>query len=236
LKAAYLAYIFVTHVHLDHAGGAGHLAAAHPEATIVCHPRAARHLADPRRLIESVPAASPNLFPLYGEPIPIPEERIHPAEDGEVFQLGDGIALHVVHSPGHAPHHTCFFESSHRVLFAGDAVGSYDTSIPCPLTVPPRYDVAAGSTTLSRLARLRSQRIAFTHFGIAGNPVARIEAYASAVVRWLESIDQLRNSGLPDDAVVSRVLKNPAFSRVDAIGRDQIAVCARGALATLAEQ
>jgi len=113
LRGRDLRFIFVTHIHLDHAGGAGYIAADHPEATVVASPRAIPHLIDPTRLIRGVREASPELFPLYGEPGPIPEERLHPASDSEVFDLGGGIAIEAVNSPGHAPHHVSFFERSH---------------------------------------------------------------------------------------------------------------------------
>ena len=95
-----LDYIFVTHVHLDHAGGAGCLAHDHPRAEVVVHPRGARHLVDPTRLIESVRTVTGDLFSYYGEAIPVPEERIHVAKDGGRFDLGQGKSCELILSPG----------------------------------------------------------------------------------------------------------------------------------------
>jgi len=155
LRGRDLRFIFVTHIHLDHAGGAGYIAADHPEATVVvASPRAIPHLIDPTRLIRGVREASRELFPLYGEPGPIPEERLHPASNSEVFDLGGGIAIEAVNSPGHAPHHVSFFERSHRYLFTGDALGNYALPVDLPLTVPPRFDLEKGLATLTRFARV----------------------------------------------------------------------------------
>jgi len=234
LQGTRLAYLFVTHVHLDHAGGTGILAAAHPEATIVCHPRAVRHLVDPTRLIEGTRRASPDLFVWHATPIPVPEERIRPAEDGETFSLGGQFSLQAVHSPGHAPHHVCYYEPSHRLLFAGDALGSYDVPIACPFTVPPHYDLEAGNATVRSIRRLRPRRIAFTHYGIADDAAMRIVAYGESVPEWMDMIDRLRKSVCTTESVIARVLDQPEYSQLDSVDRSQVALCVRGALMTLA--
>ena len=228
-----LAYIFVTHVHLDHAGGAGLLAARHPEATVVAHPRAIRHLADPRRLTEGVREASPDLYPLYGEPVPIPQAQLHAAADGETFDLGGGGAVQAIHAPGHAPHHACFFEPAGRVLFTGDAVGNHGIPADVPLTVPPRFDADAAQTTLRRLRRLRPAVLAFTHFGLATEPPdLLLNQYESSIEKWFERIRRLRTSHAPD-GIVDAVLDEPRYEKLQRPDRLLIEMCVRGALMTL---
>ena len=232
LRKERLDFIFVTHVHLDHAGGAGFLAHEHPEAKVVVHPRAVRHLVDPSRLIEGVRAASQGMFPLYGEPMPIPEDRLHAAEDGEVFDLGGGIEIQVVHAPGHAPHHVCFFERRHRVLFSGDAIGHHNVPVLLPLTVPPRFDRAAGLETLARLRSLGPEWIAFTHFGWAEDAVQRIDAHSHALEAWLERIERLAAEGNEADVIAS-ILADPVASAWTDLDRQVAAMCIRGAVASV---
>ena len=125
--------ILLTHIHLDHAGGAGVLLRSLPNARVVVHPRGARHLVDPSRLIEgSIAVFGRESFDeLYGEIAPIPQERLIVAEDGMIVRLGSR-EFEIVHTPGHALHHYCLVDRSANVIFSGDTFGiSYrDTWIP----------------------------------------------------------------------------------------------------------
>lgn len=228
-----LVYIFVSHVHLDHAGSAGALAAAHPQATVVAHPRAVKHLADPRRLIAGVREASPDLFPLYGEPTPVPVGQLHAASDGERFDLGGGVVIEAVHAPGHAPHHACFFEHESRTLFTGDAVGNNGISVDVPLTVPPRFDFDIALETLKRLHKLRPASLAFTHFGrVEENADTLIDGYRRELLDWFDRIRALRKDR-SFDAVVDTVLSESKYEGLPLADRLSIEMCVRGALLTL---
>jgi glyoxylase-like metal-dependent hydrolase (beta-lactamase superfamily II) len=232
LRGVSLAYVFVTHIHLDHAGGAGVLAADHPEATVVVHSRGARHLTDPRRLIDGARAASPNLFDLYGEPLPIPEDRVLIAEDGDRFDLGDGIVLEAVESPGHAPHHLCFFERSERILFCGDAVGNHGVPVDTPLTVPPRFDLEAGLATLRRLRALEPRRLGFTHFGLAASAASILSDYEAQLIAWFDRLRAMRESMSPEE-VVSDILAKPRYADMSPVDRMAVEMCVRGGLLSL---
>ena len=144
-------YVLVTHVHLDDAGGAGELMAALPRATAVLHPRGARHMADPARLIEgSIQVYGEELFrSLYGRIRPIPEDRIRTVRDGDTLELS-GRTLEFLHTEGHARHHYCILDHGSRCIFAGDSFGlSYrelDTDkgeFIFPSTTPVQFDPEA---------------------------------------------------------------------------------------------
>jgi len=234
LPGVELNYIFVTHVHLDHAGGAGELARRYPHAPVIVHPRGRRHLIDPTRLMESVRKATGEMFALYGEAIPIDAERVHEADDGECFNLGDGVIIEAIYSPGHAPHHLCFFEPKERMLFAGDAAGAFrDGELYCT-TPPPSFDLELSLATIKRLRSLRPKRIFYTHFGPADDADLLLTSYADLLKRWAEKIDALREKmPLPD--LVHDVLADTSLvpAGFDEEIRPELAMSVRGMLTYL---
>ena len=216
LQGTKLDYIFVTHVHLDHAGGAGVLARSYENASVIVHPRGARHLIDPTRLVESVRQATGEMFALYGEAVPIDAERVHTAEDGERFDLRSGAVIETVYSPGHAPHHMCFFEPEERILYAGDAAGALRDGILYCTTPPPSFDLELSLRTLEKLRSLHPREIFYTHFGPGGNPDALLLAYADLLKRWAEGIDarrgRMEQRELIDDVLADPSLVPPDFN------------------------
>lgn len=165
--------IVVTHVHLDHAGGVGTLAERAPDAAVFCHPRAARHLADPSRLWAGArDVYGDRMERLWGDVVPVPAWRIHAEEDGARLVAGTH-SLRFFDSPGHARHHATILDERSGALFSGDAVGvrytpSY-TGWPgpyvIPTTTPSEFDPAVSLATLDRLEALRPAAILHTHFG-----------------------------------------------------------------------
>ena len=152
LGADDLAGVVVTHIHLDHAGGVGDVARAFPKATVYVHPKGARHLADPTRLVDSAARVyGPLLDSLYGRLDPTPAERIHVLEDGEEIRVGPTRSLVAVDSPGHAKHHLALHDSWSGILFAGDAVGVKlpDAGVLRPSTPPPDFDLDRRCTRCS---------------------------------------------------------------------------------------
>ena len=225
-------YVFVTHIHLDHAGGAGQLAQEFPRTKIVVHERGYRHLADPGRLIDGVRSASPDLFPLYGEPLPVPEHQLLSVIGGEMFDLGQDVRLEVLATPGHAPHHICLFEHNSRTLYAGDAVGNWNNPVDVPLTVPPRFDLAKALATLEALKRLRPERLAFTHFGIANHALVQLDRYEERLLDWFETLRELSRSKPPAE-VVKQVLSQPKYASLLETQRSMVAMSVHGALLSL---
>ena len=172
IDRAQVDYLLITHVHLDHAGGAGSLARALPGARVVVHPRGARHLSDPAKLIQgSIAVYGPERFAaLYGEIIPIPEERLHQAADGERLFLGKS-PLELIHTPGHALHHYCIIDPGARAIFSGDTFGlsyretdSAQGAFIFPTTTPVQFDPQALHVSVDRLLAYQPESIYLTHY------------------------------------------------------------------------
>jgi glyoxylase-like metal-dependent hydrolase (beta-lactamase superfamily II) len=184
-----LAGVAVTHIHLDHAGGVGDVAAAFPEATVYVHQRGARHLVDPAKLVNSAAMVYGDLLDsLYGRLTPTPAERVHVLEDGEELPVSPNRTLTVVDSPGHAKHHLALHDSDSGLLFAGDAVGVRlpDVGILRPATPPPDFDLDQALTSLRRFAERRPAGIALAHYGLVPDPQAILEEAESTLRRWAE--------------------------------------------------
>jgi glyoxylase-like metal-dependent hydrolase (beta-lactamase superfamily II) len=182
-----LAGVAVTHIHLDHAGGVGDVARAFPNATVYVHPRGARHLADPSRLVLSAASVYGSaLDSLYGRMAPTAPERVKALEDGEKIEIGHGRALTTVHSPGHAKHHLALHDSATGVLFVGDAVGVRlpDAGLLRPATPPADFDLAHALDSLRRFTDRRPSALALAHYGLLGDPVAVLEEATGALQEW----------------------------------------------------
>jgi glyoxylase-like metal-dependent hydrolase (beta-lactamase superfamily II) len=185
-----LAGVAVTHIHLDHAGGVGDVAAAFPKATIYVHEKGARHLADPSRLVDSAAQVYGDLLDsLYGRLTPTAAERLHVLEDGEQITISPKRTLTTVDSPGHAKHHLALHHSDSGLLFAGDAVGVRlpDVGVLRPSTPPPDFDLDQALNSLRRFAERRPAGIALAHFGLVPiDPQVLLEEAGEILRRWAE--------------------------------------------------
>lgn len=165
-------YVFLTHVHLDHAGGAGELMRQLPNARAVIHPRGAQHMIDPAKLITASIAVygEENYRRLYGDLIPIPAARVVAAQEGQRFALA-GRALECIHTPGHAMHHQCIVDSEHAVAFTGDTFGlsyrEFDVdgrALVIPTTTPTQFDPEQLVASIRRIAALSPRALYLTHY------------------------------------------------------------------------
>ncbi len=164
-----LAHIVVTHIHLDHAGGAGRVGARFPGATVWVHERGARHLADPTRLVASaaqVYGGEDRLLEMFGPMDPIAEGRIRSVNEGDRIPLGDRY-LDVMYTPGHASHHVSLVDSDSGALFTGDALGIHfpDVRVLRPATPPPDIDVELAVDSIERIRARAESAMMFSHFG-----------------------------------------------------------------------
>ncbi len=166
-------WVVLTHIHLDHAGGAGSLMCALPNAQLVVHPRGARHMIEPSRLWEGVSAVygAERAFALYGQLVPVPEARVIAAADNWAFDLA-GRVFRVLHTPGHARHHICIWDETARIFFTGDTFGfSYreldadGRAFAFPSTSPSQFDPAALHASIDRMLACGPRAMYLTHYG-----------------------------------------------------------------------
>ncbi len=166
-------YAIITHVHLDHAGGTATLLDACPNATVLAHPKAARHLIAPERLIAGSIGVygEENFRQLYGEIRPVPEDRVISVADEEVV-VWSGRRLRFLHTPGHATHHFCIYDEATKVIFTGDSFGIGRSTLMRPgtpflvcSTTPSDFDAAAARVSLARIVETGAEVACIGHYG-----------------------------------------------------------------------
>lgn len=165
-------YVFLTHVHLDHAGGAGELLRHLPNAKALVHPRGAAHLVNPDKLITGTKAVygEQKFAQLYGEIAPIPSQRVFEVQDNAFFNL-NGSELLCIHTPGHALHHYCIVDHDSHSVFTGDSFGIsyriFDTdkgAFIFPATTPTHFDPQQAHASLDRIMAFEPQACFLTHY------------------------------------------------------------------------
>lgn len=197
-------WVIVTHVHLDHAGGAGRLMEALPNAKLVVHPRGARHMIDPSRLVKGAKAVYGEraFAEKFGEIVPVPEERVQIAGEGDRIELA-GRPLEFLDTPGHAKHHFCAWDERTRGWFTGDTFGlsyrEFDTGndpFLFPTTTPIDFDPEAMHDSVNRLMSFEPECVYLTHYGRVNEPASlapdlhrRIDAIAAIGERHADAGD-----------------------------------------------
>jgi glyoxylase-like metal-dependent hydrolase (beta-lactamase superfamily II) len=197
-----LATIVVTHIHLDHAGGAGDMAGHYPGAEIVVHERGARHLADPSRLMASARRVYGDaLDRLFGELAPTPADRIRAVDEVGRIDLGDGRRLDSHYSPGHAQHHVGLLDSISGDLYVGDAAGVYlpETDDVRPATPPPDFDLEQALESLRKFRALRPARLLFSHYGPVNTVDETLRRSAEEILVWVDETRRARTAGAGQD-------------------------------------
>jgi glyoxylase-like metal-dependent hydrolase (beta-lactamase superfamily II) len=187
-------YIIVTHIHLDHAGGAGLLLKDCLNAKVVVHPRGLRHLIDPERLIAGAKAVYRDAFEeLFAPILPIPEERLMVMSDGDTLQIGRDRILQFLDTPGHAKHHFSIYDSFSKGVFTGDTIGvrydglsEFGGDIYLPSTSPNQFDPNDMLQSIDKLKKLDLERIYFGHFGVSSEPEIVFEDVSEWLMRFME--------------------------------------------------
>jgi glyoxylase-like metal-dependent hydrolase (beta-lactamase superfamily II) len=214
-----IAYVAVSHIHLDHGGGVGTLLKHLPNAKAIVHPRGAPHLAHPEKLWEQSKAILGKITDMYGTPEPVPEDRIIAGKDGAVFDVGDNVRLQVIETVGHASHHQSYYETLSQTLFPGDAAGVYlnQIDVVVPTSPPPlRLDLAL--TSIDKLIAIKPKALCYSHFGRSVNAVEKLEAYKAQLKLWAaiakegldkkESVETIRKRITERDANMRRALEH----------------------------
>lgn len=187
-------YVIPTHVHLDHAGGVGAMMDAFPGATLLIHPRGARHMVDPERLVASARAVygEQAFAALYGEITAVDTSRIREIEDGERVSLG-ARELEFRHTRGHANHHLCVWDKRSQGWFSGDMFGvsyawfRFDSGdFVLPSTTPTQFDPEAYFASLELLGSYEPRWMYLTHFGVLPYTDAASELLRQQVARFCE--------------------------------------------------
>ncbi len=201
-------YVIITHVHLDHAGGSSALMEACPRATLLCHPRAFKHITEPSRLVASAEAVygKEAFAKMYGKISPIPAERVRIMEDEAVLSFGSKT-LKFLHTRGHANHHFCIqlSDPSKNVIFTGDAFGlAYPDLQKNGLfifasTSPTDFDAIEAEKSVRKIIQTRATHAYPTHFGVIND----LPAAGSQLSRFIEFsqklLDTAKNSSLQNE-------------------------------------
>lgn len=202
-------WIVVTHAHLDHAAGASALVSACPNATLLAHPRAARHLIDPSKLVASATSVyGPERFAkLYGRIDPIPAERVRALEDGETFELG-GATLRVHHTAGHAKHHFVVEDPALETVYTGDTFGLVYPALQkggkrfaLASTSPTDFDAAEARKSIAKVLSLGARAACLTHY----DEVRDLDEVAAQVGAWVDRSEAWLEEGAKSERTLAEI-------------------------------
>jgi glyoxylase-like metal-dependent hydrolase (beta-lactamase superfamily II) len=217
--------ILLTHIHFDHAGGTGSLMRRFPELEVYVHERGAPHMVNPERLWASASQlyGEDKMLAMWGEFVPVPEDRLHALSGGETLKIG-GDSFEVAYTPGHAKHHVSYLHEG--TAFVGDVGGvRIEVETPTlPPTPPPDIDVEAWHASLDLIRAWRPERLAITHFGAYEQPEQQLDELSERLDRWAQSArsqDQETWIGTVQDDVRAAVSPEQFDSFMAAVPVDQ---------------
>ncbi len=202
VRAGDVDYVAVSHIHLDHGGGAGTLLSYLPRARLIVHRRGASHVVNPERLWEQAKDVLGRVAELYEEPVAVSSERILVAEDGMTLDLGDDVRIGVVETLGHASHHQSFYDEKSKGVFPGDTAGIYipefDVIIP---TTPPPLHLETMLASLDKLMQLQPTSLYYSHFGEAPDAIRKLQMHKDQLKVWGDTVQR----GIRDNATVEEI-------------------------------
>ncbi len=216
-------YILLTHIHIDHAGGAGTAIREMNKAKVLAHSRAVPHLVDPTVLWQNSLKTLGELAIKYGEVEPVPEHRIIAATDQMELDLGSGLTLEIYLTPGHANHHLSIFDRSSGVLIAGEAAGVCIEGDVRP-TTPPPFKLEETLASIDRLISLKPQKLCYGHFGCYDGGEERLKAYRQKLLDWHKTVGAAVKAGKgPEDILTLLREKDNSLSYLDRLDKDEYA-------------
>lgn len=204
-------YVAVSHIHIDHAGGAGTLLSYLPNTKLIVHAKGAPHMIRPETLWKQTRLVLGEIADMYGEIQPVPEERIITAKDKMIVNLGKGIELKVLETPGHASHELSFYEKNSKGVFPGDTAGIYakkfDVVMP---TAPAPFHLEMALASIQRLIKLKPEKLYYSHFGQVDEAVRRLKAYMDQLRLWAKIVREEMEHGKDAKAIYQRILAEDA--------------------------
>jgi len=209
LKPEDVAYVAVSHIHLDHGGGVGTLLKHLPNAKVIVHSRGGPHLANPEKLWQRSLEALGSIAEMYGKPEAVSEERIIEARDGMTLDVGNNVRLKVLETLGHASHHLSYYETLSEGVFTGDAAGVYlsefDVTVP---TTPSLFRLDIMLASLDKLISLKPKHLYYSHFGKAHNAVGKLQTYAQQLKLWAEVVKRGMENKESLEAISKRIVES----------------------------
>jgi glyoxylase-like metal-dependent hydrolase (beta-lactamase superfamily II) len=210
-------FIAVSHIHLDHGGGAGTLMQHLPNAKLIVHPRGIPHLVNPEKLWMQSRQVLGRVAELYGEPEPVVQDRVIPATDGLTVDLGRSMELGALETLGHASHHFSYSEKNDRIIFPGDAAGIYlnqfDIIVP---TTPPPFHLETTLSSIDKLVQKNPELLCYTHFGVAKGAIEKLERHAAQLRLWAEIVSEGIKKGETLETISETIRqKDPAVNAVN---------------------
>ncbi|MFT6378326.1 MAG: glyoxylase-like metal-dependent hydrolase (beta-lactamase superfamily II) [Myxococcota bacterium] len=241
LTVADVKYVIITHIHLDHAGGAGTLMAACPNAILLAHPKAAPHAIDPARIIAGATAVyGQRAFDeLYGVVEPVPADRVQIMADNETVTLGQRT-LTFLHTRGHANHHFCVYDDASNSIFTGDSFGVLyphmqgNGTLALASTSPTDFDGPAAHASVDRIVATGAKTVYPTHFGPHTDLTTAATQIHAQITEYEAVVDHALENDLQDDALdayCSRRAKQIIEAQLVSLGHDT-AEAATGIVAT----
>lgn len=221
-----VAYVILTHIHLDHAGGASECMRLFPNARLVVHPRGASHMANPARLVAGAMSVygETEFKRVYGEIYPIDVERIIEAPDESRIDL-NGRSLLFLDTPGHARHHNCIYDERSQSFFTGDTFGvsyrEFDVNgleFVFPTTSPVQFDPEAAHASIDRIMRYEPRYAYLTHYSQIGNLAHHAKSMHTLIDTHVTIAQRAKDSGSDRQSIISDALRKLLLQRLSEHG------------------